>query len=905
MAISHKNLAHSQSEYVRTYNNIKGVDFSIDRQDGDGRLPYIENMYRDYDSGSDCTIESVPGYRKIFSLGNKINAMYHHRASDDESYIVCHAGGELYRFPLDERDSGTTLSPIGELKNTRSSGFCYENDLCILDGEKITVVSKSGEVSGISADGVIKPYIPVTFIDSKENEQLNLLTDSYIERYVPTALSEITHESDGMTFEISDEKRKVCELVDLSHNHRGALFIPSTVRFGGELYTVESIGANAIANHTGVTALITNDNLTVIGANAFCGCTSLERVAIAPSVKDIRSKAFAGCDDLSVVYLGRGLEHISEDAFEGCTSLENIFYELSESDFLNVDGQEHYIDKMSYFKRYIPISVEFALHTPTREIKDVTVDGESHSYLIKRDSNGNIKAVVLNAVHRKFILGKTIEIHAVAKSDSFAKSEHGVDVRASFSGTLAEGGLINGCTKAALFDGRVFLSGNPAMKNTVFFSSRGKEAGLGEMYFGAYDYMHDGVGNHGVISMMAAQDTLFVFKSADDGDGGIFYHTPKATGDAVHPMSYPVSYAHSGVCSLGASAVFYDDPIFVSEIGICGFDKNDGTVGRDVVCRSHNVNPKLLSERLDELRMTVWRGYLVASIGAHIYLADSRQIFRHKTGGREYEWFFINDVGTPLSSSHVYRYHSLEYEVYYVHATPDEKVSDPARVATVPKDPEYKEFVYYAIENGKRYHAYITGEKTTYALATASDVLGVGELLFVGCTDGSVLVFNNDKRGVPPQRLTENDEKFDVDAYGSENEGRLHADFYDFAGVAPKYVIKTGWDSCDIPYLSKNTTRGSFSVKCKCWDYSRVACDAETDRAAFADTKGFAASRLSFHDLHFDSFSFNTSDSVTVSSRIDPKRWTEQQFTVYSETYRAPLGIYSISYRFKMNGRIK
>lgn len=905
MAISHKDLARSESEYVRTYDNIRGVDFSIDRADGDGRLPYMENMYRDYDSGSDCTVESVPGYRRIFSLGKRINAMYHQNVSDDESYVVCHAGKELYRFSLDERDSGAKLSPIGELKDTRSSGFCYENDLYILDGERITVVSKSGEVSGISNDGAIKPYIPVTFIDSKENEQLNLLTDSYIERYMPTALSEITLSSQGLTFEISDEKRKVCEVVDLEESFRGALFIPSTVRFGGELYTVESIGANALSNHTGITALITSDNLTVIGANAFCGCTSLERAAISASVKDIRSQAFAGCDDLSVVYIGRGLEHISSDAFEGCASLENIFYELSESDFLNVDGQEHYIGRMVYFKRYVPISVEFVLHTPTREIKEVTVDGKSHSYELKMDSNGNIQAVVLNAVHKNLILGKTVEIHAVAKSDSFVKSEHGEDVRAAFSGDVGEGELINGCTRSALFDGRIFLSGNPAMKNTVFFSSEGKEAGVGEVYFGAYDYLRDGVGNHGVISMMAAQDTLFVFKSADDGDGGIFYHTSKATNDGVRPMSYPVSYVHSGVCSLGASAVFYDDPIFVSEIGICGFDKNDGTIGRDVVCRSHNVNPKLLSERLERLRMTVWRGYLVAAVDSHIYLADSRQIFKHKTGGREYEWFFLNDVGNPTATSHVYNYHSQKLGIYNVHPTPDEKIDSSVTVVTVQNGQGYDRIVYYAIENGKRYHAYITGEKTTRGLSKTSEVLGVGELLFVGCDDGAVLVFNNDKRGVPPQRLIENDADFDVGAYESETERRLHADFYDFAGIAPKYVIKTGWDSCDIPYLTKSTTRGSLSVKCKCWAYSRVKSDTQTDRAAFADTKGFAASRLSFRDLHFDSFSFNTSDSVTVSSRVDPRRWTEQQFTVYSDTYRAPIGIYSISYRFRMSGRIK
>ena len=61
MAITHKNLASSESEYVKTYKNIKGVDFSADCAVGDGRLPYMENLYRDYDAESDYIIESVPG----------------------------------------------------------------------------------------------------------------------------------------------------------------------------------------------------------------------------------------------------------------------------------------------------------------------------------------------------------------------------------------------------------------------------------------------------------------------------------------------------------------------------------------------------------------------------------------------------------------------------------------------------------------------------------------------------------------------------------------------------------------------------------------------------------------------------------------------------------------------------
>ncbi len=904
MAISHKNLAHSESEYVRTYENIKGVDFSSDCALSDGRLPYMENLYRDYDAGSDYIIESVPGYRSIFSLGKRINAMHLQKISDDEEYIVVHAGDKLYRFSVKERDSGATLSPIATVKNTRSSGFSFENNLYVLDGEKITAVSKDGTVGEIAIGGFFSPYVPTTFINSREHEQLNLLTDTFKERYTPKSLGEIAHASDGLKYEITDGQKHICSVIGVDPAFSGELYIPSRVKIGDEVYSVEEISSGAFANNQSISVLITNDGLLSIGESAFYGCTALTRAVIASSVKTVKRAAFSSCDMLTTVYIGSGISEIGSEAFEKSSALKNIYYALGESDFANVDGSEGLADITHFYTRYDSIRIELYLHTPTVSVSSVTVNGTPFNFSVREDGE-RISSVIMDIDYRHSLIGSTIEIDAIAKSTEFAESENGEDVRRNKSLTLDEGAIIKNCTRAAIFDGRIFLSGNPELPNTVFFSSKGRGGNNGGLYFGAYDYETDGVGGYGVISMMAAQDTLFVFKSADDGGGSIYYHTHKSTGNSVRPSSYPVSYAHSGVCALGASTVFYDDPIFVSDIGICGFDKNAGTVGRDVVCRSHNVNQRLLAEKLSEIRMTVWKGYLVCAVGPHIYLADSRQIFRHSTGGREYEWFFMNDVGYASEYSLVYYYHSIPSGIYGVHETPDKRIPTELRVVSSFDPSDMSNVIYYVIINKKRYRAYITGEREPIDFSATTEVISTGELLFVGCENGTVLVFNNDMRGKAPPRLTENDANFNTEDFEARMGRRLHSDFYDFAGIAPKYVIKTGWDDCDIPYLSKNTVSASLSIKCKCENYSCIKCEQETDRSEYPDLDGFAAHKMSFDDFHFDSLTFNTHDGVTVASKTAAKKWTEQQTTLYSHTYHAPIGIYSISYRFKINGRIK
>ena len=224
----------------------------------------------------------------------------------------------------------------------------------------------------------------------------------------------------------------------------------------------------------------------------------------------------------------------------------------------------------------------------------------------------------------------------------------------------------SGCTVAESFDGRVFLSGNPSLPGVVFFSSR--ENGRGApLYFGSYNYFSDGLGTFGVSSMLSSADSLLVFKTADDGGGSIFYHTPKETGIDVMPKIYPVSYTHNGIGAFGSSISFFDDPIFISKTGICAVDKKTISLEKSIACRSHNVNALLLSENLKDASLAEWCGYLAVGINGKIFLADSRRTFMHESGYREYEWYFMNGIGTHENDRRVYRYSSIAHTGYKVH----------------------------------------------------------------------------------------------------------------------------------------------------------------------------------------------------------------------------------------------
>ena len=195
------------TEYTVTYTGMRGVNFSSDIADANRhRFSYLENMYKDYSGGGEGVTESVPGFRKIASIGKRIHRIYTHKTSAGTEYVVVHAGSSLYRFAVSERNSAlNSIKPIATVRDSESCGFISGSDLYIMDGVRITKVDESGYASTVNDQNSTEPYIPTTYYNGEEYEQRNLLTNKFMEKYLITISSDFAMESAGLNYRIISE----------------------------------------------------------------------------------------------------------------------------------------------------------------------------------------------------------------------------------------------------------------------------------------------------------------------------------------------------------------------------------------------------------------------------------------------------------------------------------------------------------------------------------------------------------------------------------------------------------------------------------------------------------------------------------------------------------------------------
>ena len=615
---------------------------------------------------------------------------------------------------------------------------------------------------------------------------------------------------------------------------------------------------------------------------------------------EIDNSAFLGCSKLFKIFLGTGLTNFGTDVFSGCEKLSEIHYTADKESFdsiVNSSVADGY--KMVYASTESTLTVDIPIHTPAVSISSVTVGGKDTPFFTGTEG-GTVVSVAFSVSDGRALEGKEVVINGIADPKSYSKSEHSTVFLSDSSYTGTGKDAILGCRICESFDGRIFLSANPNLPNTVFYSSRDETGNNNPLYFGVLNYFNDGIGAYPVNSMLAAGDSLAVFKSGDDGSGSIFYHTPTETGINIIPKVYPVSYVHSGIGSLGKSISFFDDPIFISQNGISALEKKSINLERSIATRSHNVNPRLLCEELGSAVLTKWLGYLVVLTRGNVYLADSRAVFTHQSGFKEYEWFYLSGIGTYRGGFETYRYASTAPEGYYVHENTDERADN-----IVFSEMVGSEEICFVVENDKKYAVYATEEYSGGKFSPAVTALGTDTgLLFFGTESGSLCVFNNDKRGVAPPYVSES-EDFDEEEYESIYGRKIHPYYYSFANRAIRYAVKTIKDDCSIPHLAKNTIKHSLTVKCKMAGAGKVRCEVGTDRSGYSEITNFPASTHSFADMDFSTVSLSTDDTVTLPLCEKEKNWIEKQIALYTDSFRAPFGIYSITYRFNIKGKIK
>ncbi len=894
-------MSTKSKEYTINYRNMRGVDFS--QSDSEGKIKryaYAENMYRDYDAEGGALIESVPGFRRLYTFDGRINGIFPHKNSNGEDFTVVHAGNKVYRFMTSNRDTliGTQISPITEMLDTKSSAFRFGGSLYVIDGNEILKISDSDTVKKVTpeSDAV---YVPTTFYNGERIEQRNLLTDRFCEKYLVGAIDTVIYGTHGLLYRITSEELGLCAVIGIKDFYGGIVNIPSYVKIGKKKYKVDEVADHAFYQQEAIEGVKIGPGVRRIGKYAFAECKRLYILTINEAPTLIDDYAFKNCSSLTLVYLGIKLEKIGEGAFEGTNQL-NIKFSSAKEDFYKIENSESLnIFQVFAFEYDFSTVIEIPVCTPAIEISSVKINGVTENSYTPIVENGITTAILITVTDRRDIEGKEVVIEARA-SDSVEDSSDGIKDflhDTGYSGTCFE--AICGCRLCESFDGRIFLSGNPALPGTVFFSSF--ENGRGALlYFGAYNYFSDGLGTYGISSMLSCADSLLVFKSADDGGGSIFYHTPHATGNDIIPKIYPVTYTHNGIGGLGRSISFFDDPIFISKAGVSAIDKKTINLERSIACRSHNVNAKLLSEDLASASLAEWCGYLALGLNGSIYLADSRATFLHESGYREYEWFYLSGVGVYKNAQQVYRYSSTAHKGYYVHKNPEE-IPDKTIQGIIVNG----EFIYYVTENGKRYEVYSTDEKSGGDFYPLTYMTGFeNDLLFFGTDNGDVCLFNNDKRGIAPPSIM-NAADFDENEYKKVYGRRIHPYYYTFDTQKMRCGVRTLSDDCGSPSITKNTVKHSLVLKCRLGGSGRIKCEAKTNRSSYAEYSAFPNDTVDFSDFSFATLTLNSDESVSLPISEKEKNWIEKEISIYCDDFRSPIGVYSLTYRYTYKGRIK
>lgn len=883
----------SKTEYTKRYSDIEGMDL---RGDGSGidprRLAFSENVYRDPSFGGGA-VESIPGFRRLARLGGRINGIHRQNLGDKEEYLIIHAGNVLYRLKKSKPDSPEALVPLIEgMADAKSHSYSKGGSLFIIDGSSITRVKSDGSVLRM---GNGEGYVPTTFRNGIPHEQRNLAGSRFRETYEFGNAELLYRRSDDLVFE-ADGDGKSCTLTATKTAVTGEIYVPAYAKIGEDTYRVRAIGDYAFANRTAVTSVHIADGVRSIGRYAFKNCTAIISIECSASTESIGEGAFLGCGELSRLYLGRSLTSIGENSFsEVPMPVATLSFGMDEATAKKIAGFEQMSSANKLYLAENPKECfAIPIMTPLESIESVLISGLTlTSYSVSNKQKGDIPRYLYFVGRRSSAEGAEVVINGIAASGEYSVYEEKDDF---ISRSGADTGVISGCTVSASFDGRIFLAGNPRYPNTVFYSCEAKYGEADEVYFGSLSYFDDGVATYPTVAMVPVKDTLAVFKSGDDGGGSIFCHEVKSDSPLL-VSSYPVLNIHAGFGIGGAAIPMLDEAVFLSGTGVYSLER--GSLGSaKVTPRSKSVNPRIAaSADIRGAELLSWRGYIVLRIGSDVLLGDPGAA---RSSEPEYGWYLLTGIGSWDNDRAVFVYSAAAEGDFAVHPDAEGEVTDTVYSA----DGASGSNVYFVMdEDGTRYAVSPTGERRGGKFYPATAMLSDGELLFFGTENGDLMLFNTDKRGVAPEHIASRD-NFDPEEYRESFGERIHPYFYSFASHAPRYALVTKSDDCGSPHLAKSTVTDSLAVKLGAGG-SHIRLEVITDGGKCHELCELSAKRMNFSDLDFSDLSFETGESFTVGVKDRSRGWCEKQISIYSDEYASPISVQSVSYRYKLSGKIK
>lgn len=891
-----------ESEYSVIYSAMRGIDLSSDGSSVDrNRFAYAENMYKDYEGECGDAIESVPGFRRLCALGEKIKKIFIYKPDADSEYLAIHAGDKLYVSKKESLLSGVEpFAAVSGISGITDAGgditaVSFGGEMYFFGGKKILLLSKDGALYDIS-DTDERVYIPYTYINGKEAEQRNMLTRLCYESFTVGSAYEYSLGTASLTYQVSDIAERACRVTGISDKEEINVFIPHRVRLGDEYYTVTEIAPHAFAGNNSIRTVTVAEGVRTIGKFAFSECSQLASVVLPDSVELIDNACFSFCVNLVVLHLGLGLSKIGSAPFAQCLKLEEIGYASDESDFNKIEGVSvlnpytvKYGEKHTYGYISIPI------FGPVDEIESVTADGEEIDFSVIYKTKRLVESVKIYAQDLCLLDGKEFLIKCSLSSNRNDYVGYRGYMSSTYSSFFDTFRLISLFSQSTVYDGRIFLGKNERHPSLIFYSSRDRNGEINPLYFGEYDYLDIARGK--VTRLLPIQGSLAVYTS-DGGGCSISYLSGKDTGVDLVPRIYPTEYIHTGLDEAYSAISFLDDQLFLSRQGLIRLEKRGMNLERSVSIISNKVNKALLSRDLSTADMTVWLGYLAIGADGEIFLADPRQAYS-EGGVSAYEWYRLTGIGTYSGDMPKFRYASVSDG--YSRESNDKCDTDVKEgVPVYSAIMQDGTVAYYTQENGERICVHKTGEYYGGDFSPLCAVVSDGRLLFFGTQSGDICLFNNDKRGIAPSSYSEGADRDFEKRFGKS----IDKEYYSFAGHRPEYTLRLKRDDCGIPHLTKSTAKHSMTMKLRSGG-GRIGCEIKTDRGRVKEALLVPTGTMRFDTVDFSQFSFDCEDSITVPLNEKEKGWVEKQITLSSREFCSPIAIYNIAYRFRVKGKIK
>lgn len=958
--------------YTAYYGNFIGMDASSDpKAVARNRLAYSINMWRDYESEQGAAVETFPGFRRVaHSLGldssggevGAVHGLYHFRSRRGIDYVVVHAGSRLYCFENEALASGdyeeiakrSAIIKEG-VADADSTGFIFNNNLYILDGSHYLSVSDVGETKPTIKASAVDAYKPTTYFNGNLYEQRNMLNDEAIQietgkgQEIGEDEAAITAE-DIFYYDVNNNYGFLNAWDGQHIDNPAASFYyspgPSSTVYAtiGAYQSIKRAylfgGSETAGGNIRIGVVETSGTATTYGGG-FQNCINLEEVYIfnrhptGAITVYIEEFAFENCPKLKRIVLARGNGGYSKRFADGAIPKG---VEIVEDEYYGADELDPFAGE-SYSLRY-------PIYEMARWVNCVKADGEDVDYLIdyrERDSGSTLRDYWKNEamvealrfrpedVTRADGTPKKLEIDLHLSPVHFTTVNNLTnfsDANKDYKRTTQE--AISGCTKSAIYDGRVFLTGNGELPNTVFYSQRNLTGANDPAYFGIYNYFNDGVGNTPNVDILSTPSFLMVIKRDTVQDGSVYYHVGADNTDEefrdILPRIYPSTAGAAGLGSAGKptpsrlSCNFLDDPVFLSKRGLEAVGKQQVNLERTVQHRSSNIDRLLIKENLSRASLAEWKGYLVICCEGHMYLADSRYMNLHPDGSYQYEWYYLEGLGTyasyrpkyvfwmdfwPLIEAEGYTSYTLDdymtldgYRVGNEYSLRDmEHIPEGAEIHTVsvkhPEDDSYTIPLYYVEADGIKYLVGFENEEKVGEgdFFGATKILAIGERLLFGTDNGDVCIINTDMRGVSVgEREIERD--------------RIDRSFYSFGGVAYLSGCSVRLDDCDAKGVIKNTECGTTAIRFKMMPGSRARINVSMNGRDWHSLGEAYNSRFDFTDLQFSNFSFGENENNVVVIPELTRGWVQKQYYIYNDRFEEPFGLYELSYAYYVYGKI-